>query len=131
MPIYVYRDSPDSITNSNYPPERVTEFISSQIKLSRQAGEFFATDEFFKDRPDLQYNARSHLFFAFDVYWILRNQVYRNGLTPELQRAVEDGFKKYFGDDATYPTFLFHWIHVVLSGTQNQINTPPEAVNAA
>ena len=61
----------------------------------------------------MQYRARSHLFYVFSHWDIIRRGVYKDGVTPELNRAVEDAFKKYFGDDATYPTFLFHWIHAV------------------
>ena len=114
-PFYVYRNSPDSVTREKYPPERVTKFISNQIELARWLDKFFAGNDFFKDKPEMQYRARSHLFLAYDNHWINRLGVYKDGVTPELNQAVEDAFKKYFGEDATYPTFLFHWIHEVFS----------------
>lgn len=114
-PFYIYRNSPDSVTNSNFPPERVTRFISNQIELSRWLDKFFAGNDFFKDKPEIQHRARSHLFLAYDNHWINRRGVYKNGVTPELNQAVADAFRKYFGEDATYPTFLFHWIHAVSS----------------
>lgn len=108
---YIYRNSPDSVTNVNFPPERVKGFISSQIELSRYLDEFFARDDFFKNKPEMQYLVRSNLFIRFDNHRMLRNNVYKDGITPELNKAVEDAFKKYLGTDAAYPAFLFHWIH--------------------
>lgn len=115
QPFYVYRDATDSITRAKFPPERIAKFISAQIKLSRLLDEFFATEEFFKGRTDLQYLVRSKFFSIYDNYWLNRDDVYGKGMTPELYFAVEGAFKKYFGDDANYPTFLFHWAHELLS----------------
>lgn len=115
VPFYIYRNSPDSVTRANFPPERVTRFISNQIELSRWLDKFFAGNDFFKDKPEMQYCARSHLFYVFSHWDIVRRGLYKDGVTPELNQAVEDAFKKHFGDDATYPTFLFHWIHEVFS----------------
>ena len=112
-PFYIYRNSPDSVTRANFSPERVTRFISNQLELARWLDKFFAADDFFKDKPEMQYRARSHLFYVFSHWDIIRRGVYKDGVTPELNQAVADAFKKYFGDDATYPTFLFHWIHAV------------------
>ena len=47
---------------------------------------------------------------------MLRHGVYKDGITPELHRAVEDAFRKFFGDDAAFPTFLFHYVHALLAG---------------
>ena len=67
------------------------------------------------DSTEIQYRARSHLFLAYDNYSIQMRGVYKDGVTPELNQAVADAFRKYFGEDATYPTFLFHWINAVSS----------------
>ena len=125
VPLYIKRQSPYSVTNSKFTPERVTNFISNQIKLSRYLDEWFATDEFFKDKPDFQYRARTNMLSVFDNFWIGRNGIYKNGITPELHRAVEDSFKKYFGNDAAFPTFLFHWIHAAMSGKPVDTISPP------
>lgn len=105
QPCYVYRDSPDSITRAECPPERVAQLIAAQIKMSRHLDDYFANDDFFKNNEELQYIARANLFSAYDNYWIKNRGVYQNGITPELHRAVEGAFKKYFGDDAAFPTF--------------------------
>lgn len=127
---YIYRNSPDSDTNSKFPPERVAKLISDYIKLSRHLDEFFASDDFFKDKPELQYLARSHLFFIFDNFWIIRNGVYKNGITPELHRAVESAFREYFGKDAPLPTFFFHWLHTLICNKPSTIiAAPPHTAN--
>ncbi len=123
---YIYRNSPDSDTNSKVPPERVAKLISSYIRLSRHLDEFFAEEDFFKDKPELQYLVRSNLFFIFDTFWVVRNGVYKDGITPELHRAVEDAFKKHFGEDASFPTFLFHWIHTLMFNKSPVMINPPK-----
>lgn len=123
---YIYRNAPDSITRAKCPPEHVARFITQQMQLSRYLDEYFATEDFFKDKPELQYLARSNLFMAFDNYRVNRRGVYKNGITPELHHAVEDTLKKYFGDDAALPTFLFHWIHAAICGQSINI-IPPQS----
>lgn len=125
IPCYVYRNSPDSRTNSKFSIEQVAQCIADQIKMSRHLDDYFASDDFFKDKPDFQYRVRNHLFMTFDNHWINRRGVYKNGITPELNRAVEKSFKKYFGDDAAFPIFLFHWIHAAMYGHQADIIIPP------
>lgn len=125
QPFYIYRSSPDSQTSSKFPPERVTKFIENHICQLRRLDEFFAKDEFFRDNTELQYRVKSELLFNNDRYRFLRNDVYKDGITPELHRAVEEAFKKYFGADAAYPTFLFHWVHCLQSNKSvNQISPP-------
>ena len=110
-PFYIWRDYSDSLTNAVFPLERVAEFIDAQIELSRNLDEFFTHDDFFKENPDYQYRARSRMFSAFDDWWIKRNLIYKKGVTDELNKIVENVFKKYFGNDYALPTFLFHWVH--------------------
>ena len=127
LPFYVYRNSPDSNTNSKFPPERVAKFISDQIELSRHLDEFFSKDNIFRNHKELQYLARSELFSKFGNWWIVRKGVYSDGITPELNQAVELAFRKYFGDDAPFPAFLFHWIHSALHGKPvNELTLPPQ-----
>lgn len=111
---YVYRDSPDSVTRAKHPTEHVAKIISQQIKMSHYLEEFFASDEFFKDKPEYQYLAQSHLLRVHNDYWIKRLGFYKGGINLELHRTVEEAFKEYFGDNAALPTFLFHWIHALI-----------------
>ena len=125
---YIYRNAPDSSSNYKFPPERIKKFISEQIELSRYLDKFFAREDFFKDKPELQYLARSHLLFVHDNWRINRLGIYKDGITPELHRAVEEAFKKNFGDDAAFTTFLFHWIHAMQSDNRVTAIIPPRNV---
>lgn len=113
-PFYVRYDTPDALSNVEFPPERVATFISEHIKLFRQLDKFFAEDDFFKDKPDFQYNARAMMFYAMDSWFLKKRGTYKDGITPELNQAVEKSFKKYFGDDYALPTILFHWAHSLI-----------------
>lgn len=108
-PFYVYRNSPDSITNAKISPELIANFISAQIECSRHLNKYFAEEEFFRDNEQRRYLARSSMFAITGNWWIKRNGVYKDGVTFELNRAVEDVFKKYFGKYYMLPTFLFNW----------------------
>ena len=108
---YVRRDSPDSLFNLNMTPERVSKFISAQIKFSAWLEDFFAKDEFFKDDEKLRYHARVHFFLTADNHRLKNQGVYKNGITPELHHAVESAFREHYGKDIDYLVFLFHQIH--------------------
>lgn len=110
-PFYIYRRSPDAQTNLKMPPERVAELIIGQIRMSRHLDKYFADEEFFRDNEERQFFVRNKLFYIFDVHRMIRNAVYKDGITSELHNAVNEAFKKFFGDDAAFPTFLFHWVH--------------------
>ncbi len=112
-PFCIRRDSEDSLSNAKVPPERVTKFIDVTIKLSRNLEEYFAREEFFRDNKERQYLARSSFLTKLDQWRIKRNNVYKKGITPELNQAVEEAFKKHFGADYAFLTFLFHWAHVL------------------
>ena len=124
MPYYVYRKSPDSQTNAKCTPEYVANFVAEQINLSRRLNEIFSTEDFFKNNEEFQYLARSHIFHLKNNYWLARLGAYKDGVTPELNRAVEGAFRKYFGEDAAFPTFLFHWIHSAMFGKRVDMLTP-------
>ena len=56
--------------------------------------------------------------------------MYKNGVTFELNDAVEDAFREHFGNNAAFPTFLFHWVHALQEkvSVRKIISTPPESV---
>lgn len=108
---YVKRDSPDALFNLNMTSERVSKFISAQIKFSAWLEDFFAKDEFFKDNENLRYRARVHLFLSEDNHRLKNQGVYKNGITPELHHAVENAFRERYGKDVDYLVFLFHRLH--------------------
>ncbi len=129
-PVYVYRNSPDAMRHSKVSPELVAQFISDQIELSRHLKKYFDTDEFFRDNKKSQYLASSRLFSALDRHWIKRRSLYKNGVSLELNQAVEEAFKKHFGEEATFPAFLFHWVNVQQEKVPLiKVFTPPPQVD--
>ncbi len=108
-PFYIHRNAPDARSNQKMPPERVAQFLDECIEFSVALDEYFATEEFFRDNEQRRYLARSSMFAITGNWWIKRNGVYKDGVTFELNRAVEDVFKKYFGKYYMLPTFLFNW----------------------
>lgn len=113
-PFYVRYDTPDALSNVDLPSERVADFMTEHIKFFRYLEDFFAESDFFKDKPDFQYNARAIMFVTMDNWFIKRSGCYEKGITTEINQAIEDVFKKYFGDDYALPTLLFHWAHVLM-----------------
>ncbi len=109
---YVRRDAPDSGTNERViPPEKIEKFVATRIELSRYLEKLLPTFDFFKDNELLIDAVRVHLFAAHDYWQIGRIGVYRNGITPEMHKAVKEAFKKYLGEDGSYMAFLFHFAH--------------------
>lgn len=123
---YICRNSPSQDTHSKFPPERVAKNISDYIKFSRYLDDYFDSEDFFKDSPELQYAVQSHFYEVGENFWILRNGIYKDGITPELHRAVKDAFRKYFGNDAALPTFLYHRINTLcFRKSSTMIVAPP------
>lgn len=126
-PCYVYRNPPDSQSNTKtFPPEKVENFISLCVEISRLMDKKFSQIDFFKDNEELQYAAKAHWFSMLDDYMINRRGVYKAGLTPELSQAARNAFKKYFGADESYFSFLFNWAHTRPLG-KLPYSTPPPA----
>ena len=112
-PFYIHRNAADARSNQKMPPERVADVIAAQIELSRHLEQYFSSEKFFRDDEKRRYLARSSMFSLTGNYWIKNRGVYQNGVTFELNRAVEDVFKKNFGKYYMLPTFLFHWAQVL------------------
>ncbi len=112
-PFYIHRNAADARSNQKMPPERVAQLIDEWIEFSAALDEYFAAEEFFRNNEERQFLARSAMFTIMNGWRIRRNGVYKRGVSLALNRAVEDVFKKYFGDDYAFPTFLFHWAQVL------------------
>ena len=109
---YIRRDAPDSGTNERViPPEKIERFVAQRIELSRHLEKILPTFDIFKNNEILIDAVRAHLFAAHDYWQIGRIGVYKDGVTPEIHRAVKNAFKKYFGEDGGYMAFLFHFAH--------------------
>ena len=130
---YVRRDAPDSGTNTkNLSPVKITKTIENFIKMLRYMDELFPKVEFFNNNEEARYIAKAYLLKALDNHSINRWGFYKDGITPELQLAVADAFKKYFGEDYFYPAFLFNMAHVMPYGKSvDKIVVPPPPPLAA
>ena len=116
IPFYVRRDAPDSLTNTDPKlpsTDRIPKIIMGAIELFRQLDKLFDKVELFKNNMEIQYMIKAHCVSIYDNWHISRHGFYKNGVTPEINKAVEDAFKKYFGDDYAYPALLYHWAHVI------------------
>ena len=112
LPLYIYRDSPDSTTRNNnlFPIERV---LYPKMNGLHDLSEALSTIEIFKDNECLKTFVEMKWLSLYHQSQVKSRGVYDNGITPELHQRVYDFFKKYFGDNALYPTLLFHWIHII------------------
>lgn len=123
---YVRRESPYSQTNADFSEEKIIKSISAKIEMSRLMDKLFDKVEFFSGNPHARYSAKARIFAARDSFDIRRRKIYSEGLTPEIFQAVEQAFKKYFGEEYFYPAFLFHQVHTMHFGKDvAQINPPP------
>ena len=109
---YVYRNSPDSLTNSKFNSKKMERFISGQVEILRGMDKNFEKIEFFRNNKHLQYIAKAQLLFVVEDYQIDRHKTYADGITPELYEVTAETFKKIFGEDYFYPMFLFNLAHV-------------------
>ncbi len=112
-PFYVYRVTPGAQSRTKCPPERVANYIATWVEMSRHLDKYFAEEDFFRDNKERQYLVRSRLLYTLDNYFVIRQGSYKGGVTMELNDAVEDAFREYFGEDAPYVAFLFHWVHCI------------------
>ncbi len=111
---YIRRNTPDSQSGEKiFSAAQIEKFISAKIELSRQIDRLFHKVKFFRDNEQIQYIVKSRIFVIRDNVFIYGRKTYADGITPELQHAVETAFKKYFGDDYFYPALLFNWAHVI------------------
>ena len=126
---YVKRDAQDSLTRTDQrmpSTDKLATIIEGSIELFRKMDKLFDKVEFFKNSREIQYLIRAHCVYIYDNWHILRKEFYKNGITPEINKKVEDAFKKYFGNDYAYLAVLFHWAHVLPFGKGlDKIVVPP------
>lgn len=120
---YLWRKSPSSSSYQELDnAQHAAWYISFKMELSRLIDELIPKVEIFRDNEEIRRYLRTSLFFDDDGWQIFRRGIYKNGISPELYEAVENSFKKYFGDDACYPAFLFNLFHALQCGHNiNQI----------
>ena len=109
---YINRDAPDNQSHENLSPQKMVEIIVRLMELINHMDKLFPKVKFFKDNEYAQYIAKSHMLETIENFYINRNKIYANGITPELYNAVADTFKKYFGHDYFFPMAWFNWTRV-------------------
>ena len=109
---YIYRDAADSKTNDvSALAGRLHNFIISMDRISDCFDKIFRASAFFSDNENNRYTAKTLYYDRMDLFELNRRQIYKDGITPEIHRAVESAFKEIFGGNVDYLTFLFHKIH--------------------
>ena len=125
---YVRRSSPDSasgsIARNNLP--NFVRYIKVMIEISRSMDEVFDKIAFFKDNEEYQYMAKARIMSELLNFWCTNTNLYKDGITPEIQRTVANAFKEYFGKDYFYVEFLFNLSQCSQHGKPvDKILTPP------
>ena len=111
---YIRRDAPDSYSNAKkLNLNNVEEFIDQMMEYTRYLEKYVIPNiKFLNDNKELvRYHLNAKTFNILGNFLIRMKNFYKDGVTPELNRVVENTFKKYFGEDAYYPAFLFHGMH--------------------
>ena len=107
FPFYVYRDAPDSTSRNNH-LHPLSRFLNYKMERLRVLEEELPTIDIFKDNEPLQTFVK--------ILWLSRShqiQIRDRGFYKDGIQTIYNIFKKYFGDNALYPTMLFHWIHII------------------
>ena len=125
---YAYRAAPDSKSNEfkRSDPDRIAKRISEIIERSRRLDSFLPNVELFKNET-FRRCAKIWVLNTFEWWHVSLSNSHKDGISPELYAAVEDAFRKHLGDDAEYPMFLFHLLHL----TQFGKNILPTMLNTA
>ena len=107
---YIRRDTKDSKSNT-FNARIIERFISEKIQIAETVDEILTEIKFFRDYPQALRLAKTRLIANGHDYII--KKFYRDGVTAEIQAAVENAFRKKFGDDSFYPSMLFDWVEVM------------------
>ena len=136
---YVRRKRPKVSLTGKEISHKLEEIISEEIEMSREFNRLFNKVELLKNNEEYQYMAKAFTFFVREGAKIMHQDIYSNGVTPEIYNAVKNTFKKYFGDDYSYPMFLFNYAHVmpfsrssyIINYNANPPTPPPSRVGVA
>lgn len=110
---YVRRNAPDSWTNNTKQNcLNIKEEITRRLNLCQNFERIFGELKFFEEHP--KYIRLAKMKFMSSLYFdLIRRGIYRDGITSEIDKAVQETFEKFFGVYADFPTYLFHLINVV------------------
>ena len=120
VPFYIHRNAPDStsskILSHNDIEADLEKTIDRLFNISRYLDVLLQRMDFFKDNELYKDMAKWRIFLTSEDWAIHGSGFYRNGISPEIYRAVKNSLKKYCGNDYTYVAFLFHYIHELKCG---------------
>ncbi len=113
---YIYRNSPDSLSNNNsnsktalYSIKGLERFLNGLFGIGECFDMYAADFEIFREHPEFGDFVKAKMFNMMTNEWIRTRNFYRNGTIPlEVRQVVEKVFKKHLGENASYPIFLFH-----------------------
>lgn len=109
---YICRDAPDSSSNDKkFLADKVYKFIVGTLEVPRYFDKVFQSVAFFKGNEQAQYLAKAIFYERFDDFRINRLNIYKDGITPEIHRAVNKALRECFGENIDYLEFLFHKVH--------------------
>ena len=110
---YVRREAPDSWSNNTKKDGlNIREEITRRLNLCQNFEHIFCELKFFDEHPEQVILAK--MKFMSSLYWeLVQRGLYRDGITPEIDKAVRESFEKFFGVYADFPTYLFHLLNVM------------------
>lgn len=132
---YIRRDTADSGTRNQsnksytiYSMEFFEKTLSRLIEFGMTFDDFASKIELFRDHPEFKDMVKAKTFNVITNFYLKNRNYYSAGNIPEaVRQSVEKVFKRYFGDNASYPIFLFHLINFLpdISHFERAFFTPP------
>ena len=136
---YIYRNAPDAKTNTsfssnvnNYTIPKFEERLSRAIEWGAFFDKHAEKIKIFKDYPEFKYLVKARYFNVIIQGSLRVGNFYREGFVkPEIRQSVEKVFKKYFGENASYPIFLFHLANLLpYVPSFERVFLPPQTNNS-
>ena len=135
---YIYRNAPDAKTNNTsissanlFPIEKLEKHIDDLIEMGRTFDKHAADFEIFREHPEFGDMIKARQFNVMTDCWIKGRNFYPNKrIPPQVRQIVEKTFKKHFGENASYPIFLFHCFNLLPSayGVEKTFIIPPPRI---
>ena len=115
---YVRRDAPDSGTNSNSTVyAKMETIIRQRLEKCDCIDDVLDGIKFFDEHPEYRRAAKMKFFGA--LWWATtRRGLYKDGITPEIDKIVQETFEKYFGRGADFVTYMFHMLNLMQPNPQ-------------
>ena len=119
LPSHIRRNAPDSASNKKRDVSFIKNFITGKLHANYIWNTTLSKIEFFRKNPEWIYLAQIRTMARSHFTQITTHNFYQDGITSELNEAVENAFKEVFGENYLYPTILFHFAN--LSGISSKV----------